>query len=366
MKQLMTVVEWLNATGTMLMQRLRVSAVMPASLLTLLMFAGGLQTVSAQLPLADTRLQPEKSDRYLDNMQSGGPGKDGIPAIDRPKFWNVSQANDYLDDKDIVYGVYHNGEAKAYPQRILVWHELVNDTIGGKPLSVSYCPLTATAIGFERGSTTLGVSGNLINSNMVMYDRATDSYWPQILATAIRGEHKGRALREHRVVWTTWENWKERHPETRVLNTETGHMRNYRRDPYGEYNPKTGYYAVGSSRMFPVMNDSADFPDKHTILGFRTEDVAVAIDLNYLRNNKIIQHTRSGKDFLIIYDPGLDTGWVYRNVQSLDVDYAQVRFGSDGPRFPSDEKLSPVNAFKAMWFSWVAYYPDTSVVGNND
>ncbi len=365
MKNLTTVIKALHSAGMCMTDAVK-TTVAPSSLFTLLiLLTGGLQPASAQLLLAEARLQPTSASAYLDAMQSGGPGKDGIPAVDKPHFWDVSKADNYLDDQDIVFGIYHNGEARAYPQRVLVWHELVNDTVGGKPLSVSYCPLTATAIGFERGTTTLGVSGNLINSNMVMYDRATDSYWPQILAIAIRGEHEGHALKEHRVVWTTWQRWKQRYPETSVLSTDTGHMRNYRRDPYGQYNPPTGYYAVGSGHMFPVMNEAADFSDKDTILGFRTEDLAVAVDLEYLRDKKIIHHALNSEHFLIVYDPGLDTGWVYRHDQAVDVNYDQLTFAAGGPQAPSLDKLTSVNAFKAMWFAWAAYYPDTVVLQDN-
>jgi len=325
-----------------------------------------ISTAFAQPPLSQNdRLQPASVGDYLDAMQSGGPGKDGIPAIDNPSFWNVNQADEYLDDGDIVFGVHHNGKAKAYPQRILVWHELVNDTVGGKPLSVSYCPLTATAIGFVRGDTTLGVSGNLINSNMVMYDRATDTYWPQILAVGIRGKHRGKALQEHRVIWTKWQNWKQRHPDTRVLSTDTGYMRNYDRDPYGEYNPPMGYYAIGSSRMFPVMNESSAFSDKQTVLGFRTDTLAAAVDLEHLREKKIIQHAYNGTHFLIIYDPGLDTGWVYPHDQAINVDHNELRFADGKPQHQSLEEIDAVNAFKAMWFAWAAYYPETLVLSSD-
>ena len=115
-------------------------------------------------------------------MLSGGPGKDGIPSVDSPKYWNVEDANDFLDDGDIVFGLVENGVARAYPQRILVWHEIVNDVVGGVGLAVTYCPLTGTAIAFERGQTEFGVSGRLVNSNLIMFDRDTDTWFPQVLA----------------------------------------------------------------------------------------------------------------------------------------------------------------------------------------
>ncbi|MDY7081249.1 MAG: DUF3179 domain-containing protein, partial [Halobacteria archaeon] len=178
---------------------------------------------------------------YANNAVSGGVSKDAIPSIDNPKFVSPDSV-DFLKPRDIVFGVEMNGDVKAYPQKILVSHEIVNDAMGDENVSVTYCPLTGTAIGYKRGGTTFGVSGNLVNNNLIMYDRATDSRFPQILGTAVSGKHKGKSLEEFRVVWTTWENWRNQHPDTQVLSTDTGFLRNYDRDPYGSYNPIGGYY----------------------------------------------------------------------------------------------------------------------------
>ncbi len=319
-----------------------------------------LSASAEDLPVSnESRLLSDTYKDYLNGMLSGGPGKDGIPSIDRPKFWSVREANKFLDDQDIVFGVYQNGVARAYPQRVMVWHEIVNDTVGGKPLSITYCPLTATAIGFERGSTELGVSGNLINSNMVMYDRETDSLWPQIAAVAIDGPYQGKALAEHRVFWTSWARWKQRHPDTQVLSDQTGHMRNYLRDPYGDYNPLKGYYLESSPTMFPVMHQSSDLAQKKTILGFRTADSAVAVKMQTLRIEKVVQVTQGDAVYIIIYDQGLDTGWVYQADQTLDIDVNNIPFEQTGPQVRALNNLPAVNAFKAMWFAWKAYYPDT-------
>jgi hypothetical protein len=136
----------------------------------------GAQSAAPYPILPQGRLIPGAPTDYSDAMLSGGPGKDGIPSIDAPKFWNVEDANGYLDDGDIVFGLVENGVARAYPQRILVWHEIVNDVVGGLGLAVTYCPLTGTAIAFERGNTEFGVSGRLVNSNLIMYDRDTDTW----------------------------------------------------------------------------------------------------------------------------------------------------------------------------------------------
>ncbi|MDT8398464.1 MAG: DUF3179 domain-containing protein [Pseudomonadales bacterium] len=329
-----------------------------------LVLAGLLQTATAaDLPLGQPHLSPFSANAYMKEMRSGGPSKDGIPSIDAPKLWTATQADTYLDAQDIVFGVYANGEARAYPQRVLVWHELVNDEIGGKALSISYCPLTATAIGFERGTTELGVSGNLINSNMVMYDRASDSYWPQILGIGISGPHRGDSLSEYPVVWTTWQNWKQRHPDTSVLSTSTGFIRNYRSDPYGGYNPPSGYYEIGYPLMFPVMKRAGrEFAEKQMVLGFRTAELAVAVDLEHLRRQKVLHYEHKGSHFLIIHDPGLDAGWVFQSPEAVTIDPDEVAFTAEGPQSEDLESATPVNSFQALWFAWAAFYPDTVVL----
>lgn len=315
---------------------------------------------SKDLPFSnESRLLSDTYADYLAEMIPGGPGKDGIPSIDRPEFWTVQEANKFLDDEDIVFGVFHNDVARAYPQRILVWHEIVNDTVGGKALSITYCPLTATAIGFERGSAELGVSGNLINSNVVMYDRETDSLWPQIAAVAIDGAYKGKALAEHRVFWTSWARWKQRHPDTQVLSDQTKYIRNYRRDPYGDYNPLKGYYLENSPTLFSVMHQSSDLAQKSTILGFRTADTAVAIKMQTLRIEKVVQVSQGDAVYIIIYDQRLDTGWVYQADKTLTIEISKISFGKTGPNVEALNNLPIINAFKAMWFAWKAFYPET-------
>lgn len=330
------------------------------ALAALLAFLG--PAVHAAPPLTQPPLLPDSLETYRAARQHGGPGKDGIPSIDEPRFWSAQEAERFLDDGDRVIGYYHNGVARAYPRRILVWHEIVNDTVGGKPVSITYCPLTGTALGFERGDTTFGVSGKLVNSNLVMYDRATGSEYSQILATGIAGPNAGAGLQQTRVIWTTWGNWKSRYPKTQVLSTDTGYIRSYRRDPYGRYNPRRGYYAIESSPVFPVLHESNRFPPKRMILGFRDAEVAVAILPAVLAERGVIHYRAAGSDYVVIHDPVLETGWVFRGNGAAKVEADEIRFGPGGPRFPQRSELEPVNAFEAMWFAWAAFYPDTVVI----
>lgn len=215
-------------------------------------------------PTTEPMLLAETPATYRRARLDGGPGKDGIPSIDRPRFGSAAAAERFLKDEDRVIGLYRHGQARAYPQQILVWHEIVNDSIGDDQISVTYCPLTGTALGFNRGATEFGVSGKLVNSNLIMYDRATDTEYPQILAAGIDGALTGKGLEEVRLVWTTWGRWKARHPNTKVLTRQTGSIRNYHRDPYGSYREPSGYYVSGSRTIFPVLNEDQRFPSNHS------------------------------------------------------------------------------------------------------
>jgi hypothetical protein len=316
----------------------------------------GSPPVSAQLLFSDTSyLVPEDLDRYLEHMMSGGPPPDGIPAIDEPRFTSAGEAR--LAPGDIVIGFAHGGVARAYPQRILVHHEIVNDEVGGLPVAITYCPLTATAQGFKRGSTTLGVSGQLLNSNVVLFDRATRSYFSQILGTGLRGEHQGRTLDEVNLIWTTWERWRAAYPDTEVLSERTGHMRNYTRDPYGSYNPESGYY-VQNRTMFPLMNSSSELPLKEMVVGGRNAKHAVHFVLTELARAGV----QSTEHFLAVYDEALDTGYIYE----LDGEMPEVRpvgdgrYELDGEAYAPDAlplpSLIPIEAF---FFAWHSFYPES-------
>ncbi|MGI0089373.1 MAG: DUF3179 domain-containing protein, partial [Nitrosopumilaceae archaeon] len=164
----------------------------------------------------------------LDKIKSGGPPKDGIPSIDNPKFVSALEAN-FVSDDDLVIGLRLNGETKAYPLFIMVWHEIVNDKLGNTPIAVTYCPLCFTNQVFERKvnsiETEFGTSGKLYNSNLVMYDRNTDSQWSQALGKAITGELTGYELKRIPFDVVRWSDWKSLYPASLVLTTDTGYAR---------------------------------------------------------------------------------------------------------------------------------------------
>ena len=194
---------------------------------------------------------------------AGGPPRDGIPALDHPATLPVAQA-DWRNDERVL-GVVAGGEARAYPVAILNWHELVNDTLGGEPILVSFCPLCGTGLVFDRRvagkARRFGVSGLLYRSDLLMYDRDTESLWSQISAHAVTGPLIGKRLRLLRGRMDEWGRWRRDHPETTVLSRETGHGRDYDRSPYGGY-------AKSSKVMFPVAVDRRYHPKMPT-LGLR-------------------------------------------------------------------------------------------------
>jgi len=199
--------------------------------------------------LDDLRKQdvnPEETTRIdLDDLLNGGPPKDGIPSIDTPEF-DTAATTPFQDD-DLVIGMVLNGEAKAYPFNVMNWHEIVNDTVGGVNVTVTYCPLCDTIVAFERGETTFGVSGKLYQSCLVMYDRADDSLYVQPWAMGVVGPQVNQTLERLPAVKTTLADWLAQHPDSQILSTRTGHERDYGGYPYGTY-------YTDEEIIFPVRN----------------------------------------------------------------------------------------------------------------
>jgi hypothetical protein len=333
----------------------------------------------------DGPVVPEEGD-YLDafnrNIVSGGPPKDGIPSIDNPRFIPRDQADSFLRPEDIVFGISHNGVVRAYPQRVLVWHEIVNDSLAGEELSITYCPLTGSQVAFRRrlrdGSvTTFGTTGKLVNSNLLMYDRLTDSNWPQILGIAINGPRRAQALEEVPLVWTTWQRWRDRHPDSEVLSPDTGYIRNYSQDPYGTYVPELGGYYASNSLFFPVMRSSDRFPSKKVFIGLRVGEEQLAVPLEEFKSVVLSNASVGGTPLVLLYDDGLDTIRAFRR----EVEDEILTFALRDGRFVDEETasewspegvalegpfkgtvLEQVNAFNVMWFAWYAFYPDTKVL----
>ncbi len=197
-------------------------------------------------------------------IYSGGPDKDGIPSLDNPEFVKVPDA-DFIKDEDRVLGITINGVSKAYPVKILNWHEIVNDSIREVFFAITYCPLCGSGVAFDSSIDgqvlSFGVSGLLYNSDVLLYDRETESLWSQLLSKAVTGKYRGESLKMLPVKHTTWADWKYLHPATLVLSKNTGYKRSYSRNPYSGYEQSQHLY-------FPVFNKAPKkYHPKERVLG---------------------------------------------------------------------------------------------------
>ncbi len=224
----------------------------------------------------DIRTKPFEERNYLTGewllpsteVYDGGPGKDGIPALSNPQMME-GQNGIYVKADDLILGYVSGDEVRAYPHKILDWHEIVNDVVNNKKIVISYCPLTGTGIGWSQElngiSSTFGVSGFLYNSNLIPYDRETDSYWSQIRLDCVKGSRKGEKIQTIQLIETTWQTWLNMYPETKVLSTNTGYSRNYDKFPYGNYKVSDGLF-------FPVSFDDDRLHKKEVVHGVIIKD----------------------------------------------------------------------------------------------
>ncbi|MEX2594820.1 MAG: DUF3179 domain-containing protein [Anditalea sp.] len=329
----------------------------------------------------DNNINSSNSEDWLipkDEVRDGGPGKDGIPSIDNPKFTDAASAS-YLNDNDLVFGYATNGKARAYPHPILDWHEIINDDFEGKSIAVIYCPLTGTGMGWDRSingqPTTFGVSGLLYNSNVIPYDRATDSYWSQMRLDCVHGELAGNNIEMYQLVETTWKTWKEMYPNTDVVSQNTGFNRNYSRYPYGDYKINN------DKLLFPVENEDNRLPGKERVLGVIIEGKAKVYSINSFGNDigalednfqgkRIVLAGSKSENLIVSFERILDDGTElqFQAVQNSLPIILQDNEGNEwdifgkainGPR--AGEKLKATNAFIGFWFSWPAFYPDVEI-----
>lgn len=271
----------------------------------------------------------------LDEIHNGGPGKDGIPALLKPEFVSASGAAPYMRDRDRILGLVLGDEPKAYPIKILNWHEIVNDEVGGHPVVVTFCPLCGTGMVFDSWvqgkKLTFGVSGFLYQSDLLLYDHKTESLWSQIEGKAVTGPLTGARLKLLSSMQTTWGNWKKKHPNTRVLSRETGYHRNYDRDPY------EGYY-TSSRLMFGVNQTSRAFHPKEKVLGIELGGKFKAYPFSELaRAEQPVEDNLNGTPVRVYYDNESRT--------------AVIR----------DAKGKDLPSVVGFWFAWYAFHPDTEV-----
>lgn len=307
-----------------------------------------------------------------DEVFDGGPGKDGIPSIDEPVFIHELEV-DFLDEEDLVVVVAMDDEIKVYPHAILNWHEIVNDNIGDHYFSLTYCPLTGTAINWNRvvrgELTEFGVSGLLYNSNLIPYDRSTGSNWSQMRLDCVNGALKGQTASVFQVFESTWETVKKL-DDISVLSTNTGFSRSYRSYPYGDYLTNNDFL------LFPVSNEDNRLPQKDRVLGIIGRDIVKAYSFDNIKSEnseEIILDMIDGKQVAIIGNKNmnflnayqLEDGRSYSllrnqfpNILQDDLSNIYDVFGRviSGPNIGN--KLSQPNSYLGFWFAWATFYPE--------
>ncbi len=321
---------------------------------------------------------------------SGGVPRDGIPPIYKPKHEDVQRADSWLVAEEPVVFLELDGEARAYPLRILIWHEIVSDSVGGIPVAVTYCPLCNTAVVFDRrlDGVTLdfGVSGMLRNSDLIMWDHQTESWWQQATGEAIVGEHTGKLLSFQPSAIVSWKDFKTSFPQGQVLSQDTGYGRAYGTNPYVGYD---------SSRRPFLFNGEVDsrLPALERVIGATIDGQSVAYPFTSLAKAGVINDTMAGRPLVVIYSQGtvsaLDQSSIARSREAgaagvydpvvrgetlvfelRDGRITDVKTSStwnvlgkavEGPL--AGKSLKPVLHGTHFWFAWAAFNPDTRVYG---
>jgi hypothetical protein len=234
----------------------------------------------------------------LNEIVSGGPPKDGIPAIDSPKFVPVSDARSWLRDQEPVIALEVEGEARAYPLQILIWHEIVNDEINAIPVAVTFCPLCYSALAFDRrldGQTLrFAVSGLLRHSDMLMYDRETESLWQQFIGEAIVGDLTGKKLQQLPAQIVGFAQFVEGHPKGRVLSRETGHRRDYGKNPY------VGYDDINATPFLYRGRRDDRLPPMEKVVAVEIDGKSRAYPHAVTRKQRVI-HDRIGQQEIVVF-----------------------------------------------------------------
>ncbi len=321
---------------------------------------------------------------------SGGPPKDGIPALNDPRFVSVSEAEAWLKPVEPVILVQVGEDARAYPIQILIWHEIVNDTVGGEPLIVTFCPLCNTAIAFKRTFNgqvfDFGTTGRLRYSNLIMYDRQTETWWQQATGEAIAGELTGTKLEFYPAVIVSWEDFKTAYPQGKVLSRETGHARDYGRNPYYGYDDVNNPPFLYEGPVTP-----GQLPPMARVLTIELNGEAVAYPYETLEQVGAVNDTVGGEAVVILWQAGtaspLDSSSTSsgRDVGaaaafSRTVNGQTLTFAADNGIIKDNEtgsqwnvlgaaisgplagaQLTPVVSINHFWFSWAAFKPETRI-----
>lgn len=315
--------------------------------------------------LAPRHLERDRMKIRLEEITWGGVRKDGIPSLDNPTLIAAGEA-DYLRDDDLVFGVSINGDTRAYPLRIMGWHEMFNEVIGGVPVALAYCTLCGSGILFEtqlpgRAEPLIfGSSGFLYRSNKLMFDRATHSLWNQFTGEPVSGDlvDSGIALRQRPVVITTWADWRRGNPDTRVLSLATGYDRDY-----GSGVVYNDYFA-SDELMFPAHSDQSRHQQKDYVFGIREFGGAKAWPLKTFAETQVLNDDIHDRPLVLIGDAATRTVRAYeRGEERFSGDTKAVTSGDGTPwQITEDALIAPdgrtlprVAGHIAYWFAWNGY-----------
>ncbi len=325
----------------------------------------------------------------LREITSGGPPRDGIPPLDKPRFVSAAEAAGWLKGREPVVAFTLGSEQRAYPLQILIWHEIVNDQVGDRPVTVTFCPLCNTAIAFDRRVAgrvlDFGTTGNLSKSDLIMWDRQTESWWQQATGAAIVGALTGTHLDMLPASITSFETFRSAYPGGRVLSKETGFTK-----PYGE-NPYAGYDEVGRAPFLFTGKTDGRLQPKERVVSVRIGAEAVAYPYSVLKKRRAVTDSVGGADIVVLYQPGTasaldsvtiadsaDVGstGVFRNA----VEGRPLTFAASGTGFRdaetgtqwnvlglavsgqlSGKRLEPIVHGDHFWFAWAAFEPQTRI-----
>lgn len=306
------------------------------NLIRIVFTAGLILTIHASFAAPNNGFNLDNALIDSNQILAGGPPKDGIPAIDDPGFIKAAEAGN-MRAEDRILGINYDGVSKAYPIAILNWHEIVNDKIHDFHFAITYCPLCGTGVAFSSGMggkiLSFGVSGLLYNSDVLLYDRQTESLWSQILSQAVSGEFKGSRLTRLPLTHTNWSDWVKTHPDTLVLSEDTGYSRDYRSNPYAGYEKSRSLYFQVSIQA------PSTYHPKERVLGLQVGKRFKAYPFSEIDKAKqsVISDEFAGRHFTIHWD---------RDSQQAAL------------KDSSGERIAAIEGF---WFAWFAFHPDTEV-----
>lgn len=316
-------------------------------------------------------LQPDRAKIRIEEVTWGGVRKDGIPSLDAPNLVAAEDAG-YLRDDDLVFGVSINGDTRAYPLRIMGWHEMFNEVIGGVPVALAYCTLCGSGILFETQVAgrakpfVFGSSGFLYRSNKLMFDRETHSLWNQFTGKPVIGPLSSQqiTLKQRPVVITSWKDWRAQNPDTRALSLDTGHRRDY--SSGAVYNA----YFSSPDLMFPTLVDERQHKQKSYVFGIRSFGGAKAWPLRAFRRKPVINDALNGENLVLIGDAKTRSVRAYERGDLSFKMRNGFLTGSDGKIWKSTEdalvsegrSLPRVAGHIAYWFAWNGYLGSESAL----